>query len=73
MKFGRMTDSDIGKNPLNFVHDPDYDYGSEIQKKYFQFQERNLLFQEHNLWIMWTLGAHRSEERSDVNEIPYCV
>ena len=25
MKFGRMTDNDIGKNPLNFGHDPDHD------------------------------------------------
>ena len=23
MKFGNMTENDIGKNPLNFEHDPE--------------------------------------------------
>ena len=47
MKLGKITDNNIGKNPLNL---------DMIRKKYFQFQERNLLLQEHNLLAVWSLA-----------------
>ena len=62
MKFGSMTDSDIGKNSLNFGDQPDCD--SEIRKKYVQFQEHNLLFQEHNLLVMWPLDDASGQSQS---------
>ena len=44
MKFDSITDNDVGKNPLNFGHDPYND-----SEKCFQFQE-------HNLLDMWPLN-----------------
>ena len=56
MTFGRMTDYDIGKHSINFGHDPDYDRDLRSGKKYFQYHERFLLFQERNLLVMRPLA-----------------
>ena len=50
MKLGSMTDNDIEKNPFNFGHELDHDPDSEVRKKYFQFQEHNLLLQSMTFW-----------------------
>ena len=47
MNFGIMTDNVIGKNSLNFGWS-----GSEIRKKYFQFQEPECLLEEHNVSVI---------------------
>ena len=38
MKFGRMADNVIGKNPLNFGHDPDHDPDLRPGRNAFSFK-----------------------------------
>ena len=65
MKFGSVTDNDIGKNQLNFGHDPDHGTEPRSGRNAFQFQERDLLF-------MRPLN-NTSVQRSYVFELRYSI
>ena len=64
MKFGSVTNNDIGMKPLNFGYGPNSRCGKNI------FSFKRITCGSFGYWMM---QLHRSEEHSDVNELSYSV
>ena len=50
MKFGRVTDNDFGKNPLNFGHDRDHDLDLRSGRNTFSFKNVTCCFKSITCW-----------------------
>ena len=50
MKFGSMTDNDVGKNPLKFGHDPDHYSHLRSERNTFSFKSIACCFKSITCW-----------------------
>ena len=65
MKFRSTADNDIGKNSLNFGHDPDHDPNLKFRRGIFNFKSITC----------WSCGRwmRATENSSDVTELRFSV